>query len=302
MRALLVYNPSATTTTPRVRDAVARALATQTKLDVEATKRRDHAAFLAAGAVHEGYELIAVLGGDGTVNEAVQGLACTGAKLAILPGGSTNVWARSLGLPNDAVAATRVVLDKLRDGDEETVTLGLANERYFGFTAGYGYDAHVVREVERRVRLKRTIRQATFVWCGFRSALSGFDRKLADISLTVGGQPAAAGLRSVVCCNTDPYTYLGPFPIRLCPRADARKGLDAFALTRLGLARLARLAATTMRGRTTEHARDTLMWHDETAYDLHNRVPLPLQVDGDFVGETDAVRLRTAPGALTVVA
>ncbi len=306
MRALLLYNPNATTTTPAVTDVIARALAAELKLDVEATKRRNHAGYLAAGAVHEGYETVVALGGDGTVNEVMQGVAGTDVRLAIIPGGSTNVWARTLGLPNDAVAATAAVLASLRRREERRVNLGTANGRWFGFTAGYGYDAEVVRFVERRYRLKRAVRQASFVYCGAQAYRAGAGSRLpwraVDIGLTVDGEEQAAGLRSAVCCNSNPWTFLGPRPAQMCPDADLDRGLDVTGLTTISLARIARLARTTLTSAGVGRLRWVRLWHDRPAYDLWSAQPLPLQVDGDFVGEATHVALRSVPDALTVVA
>lgn len=306
MRALLLYNPNATTTTPAVTDVIARALSAELKLDVEATKRRDHASFLAAGAVHDGYELVVVLGGDGTVNEVMQGIARTDVRLAIIPGGSTNVWTRTLGLPNDAVEATSVVLAKLRERDERIVNLGTANGRYFGFAAGYGYDAEVVRYVERRYRLKRAARQASFFYCGamaYRGGAGGRHRwPKTQISLSVDGREVATGLRSAVCCNSNPFSYLGSRPAQLCPDAELDRGLDVIGLTRISFLGLARLARTALSSSTARRLRNVRLWHDQPAYDLVSPTPLALQVDGDFVGETSRVELRSVPHALTVVA
>lgn len=302
MRALLVYNPSATRTTTGMRDVIAKALASQTKLDVEATKRRDHAGFLAAGAVHEGYEAVFVLGGDGTLNEAIQGVAGTPTKLGIIPGGSTNVWARTFGLPNDPVEATAVLLERLRDGHERTVNLGSANGRYFGFAAGYGYDAAVVRAVERRFRMKQTVRQATFLWCGVLALFGGFDRRAAAITVTADGAEQPDPLASVVVCNSDPYTFLGPLPARLCPDADLEAGLDALGLRKVSLPLLLRIMRASLSRASTPSLRGVAPFSDLDSLELRNPVPLPLQLDGDHVGETDHVVLRSVPGALTVIA
>jgi diacylglycerol kinase family enzyme len=233
VRALLVHNPNATKTTAALTARIARVLASHLKLEVAATKRRDHASFLAADAVHEGYEAVVALGGDGTVNEVMQGLAHTDVKLAIVPGGSTNVWARSLGLPNNALAAAGVVLDKLRGGKDRRVNLGAANGRYFGFSAGFGYDAEVVRAVERRWRVKRRVRQATFLYCGLLACLRRAPSTHTDISVRADADDPVSGLKSVVCCNSCPYTFLGPRPAVLCPDADLDAGLDLTALARL---------------------------------------------------------------------
>ena len=306
MRGLLLYNPNATTTNPRVTDAIARRLSSQLKLHVEATKRRDHASFLAAGAVHEGYEVVFALGGDGTANEVMQGIAGTDVRLAIIPGGSTNVWARSLGLPNDALAATDVILAKLRDREERRVNLGTANGRYFGVNAGFGYDAEVVRYVERRYRLKRAVRQASFIYSGvlaYQGGAAGQHRwPKADITVTVNGTETVENVRSVVCCNANPYTYLRQWPAQLCPDADLDAGLDLTALMKLGLPSLLRLVRTALSSADVGKLRSTRLWHDRQRYVLSSPTPLALQVDGDFVGETTQVELVSVPRALTLVA
>lgn len=302
MRALLLYNPSATTTTPAVTDIIARALASQLKLEVVATKRRNHAGFLAAGAADEDYELVVVLGGDGTANEVIQGIAKTRVKLAVIPGGSTNVLARSLGLPNDPIEATNVVLRKLAAGTERRVNLGLANERYFAFNAGFGFDAAVVRLVERRARLKRTVRQATFLWCGVLAYLGGYDRRRTNITVHVPGEEPTSGFRSVVCCNARPYTYLGPWPADLCPVASIDGGLALTGVRKLGLPALLRITYTSLRGSAIGELRLVRLWEDHDALELHADRPLPVQVDGDYVGEPTRLALRSVPDALSIIA
>jgi diacylglycerol kinase family enzyme len=302
VRALLVHNPNATTTTTAVTDVITRALSAELKLDVESTKRREHAAYLAAGAVHEGYEVVIALGGDGTANEVLQGVAGTPVKLALIPGGSTNVWARSLGLPNDAVEATSVVLRKLRDGEDRVVNVGRANGRWFGFNVGFGFDAEAVRLVEQRARMKRTVRQATFLYCGLRAQLSGFGRKASEVTVQPDDGEAVGGLRSAVCCNADPFTFLGPRPARLCPEADWDLGLDVTALTSLSTPALLRVVQTALTSGAMHHRRSVRMWHDQTGYTITAAEPLPLQLDGDYIGQTDRVRLESVARALTVVA
>lgn len=302
MRALLVYNPNATTTTPAVIDVITKALSAELKLEVEATKRRNHGAYLAAGAVHEGYEVVLVLGGDGTANEVLQGIAGTAVKMAIIPGGSTNVWARSLGQPNDPVEATSQILRRLREGDERVVNLGRANGRWFGFNVGLGFDAEVVRLVEQRHRMKRTVRQATFLYCGVLALASGVGRRMPEMTVQADGQETTTGWRSVVCCNADPFTYLGPRAARLCPEADWEKGLDATALRSLSPLPLLHLAQTALTSGNVHHRRIARLWHDQPGYTITSSEALPMQLDGDYVGRTDRLRLESVPRALTIVA
>ena len=301
MRALLLYNPNATTTTPAVIDVIAAALGRELKLDVEATKRRHHASYLAAGAVHEGYEIVFALGGDGTVNEVLQGVAGTPTRLALIPGGSTNVWARTLGLPNDAIEATSVLLRKLADHEARTVNLGIANGRYFGFNCGFGFDAETVRFVERRYRLKRTVRQASFLYCGALAYFRGYDRR-TEIRVTVDGDPHDEVLRTAICCNTNPYTFLGPLPAQLCPEAALDAGLDLFGVTSMSLPRMLRLVRTALATDAIGARPFTRLWHDHEELVLRADRPLPLQLDGDFAGEAEVLRLRLARHGVTLVA
>jgi diacylglycerol kinase family enzyme len=301
VRALLLYNPNATTTTPGMIDVIATALSRDLKLDVEATKRRNHAGFLAAGAAHEGYEIVFALGGDGTVNEVLQGIAQTPVRLGVIPGGSTNVWARNLGLPNDAVEATATILGLLRDRSERTVNLGTANGRFFGINAGFGFDAEAVRFVERRHRLKRTVRQASFLYCGMLAYLNGYDRKTA-IRLEVDGKEPAVILRSAVVCNDNPYTYLGKLPVQLCPEASFDGGLDVLGLTTMSLPAMGRFVRKALTTVNVGALGSTRCWHDQPRVQMATDTPIPLQVDGDFIGEADRVHFELVERAVTVIA
>jgi diacylglycerol kinase family enzyme len=302
VRALLLYNPTATTTTSAVTDVITRALASELDLEAIPTKRRNHAGFLAAGAADEGYDVVVVLGGDGTVNEVVQGIATTEVALAIIPGGSTNVLARSLGLPNDAIAATGVVLRKLADGDIRRVNLGLANERYFTFHAGFGWDAEVVRQVERRYHLKRTVRQASFIWCSLLAYTVAAGVRRATIRVEAPDGKQLTEQRWVVCANTRPYTYLGAREAQLCPVAAIDRDLGLFGMSRLSAPAILRVARTALTSQNVGQHRFVELFPDVPEVICEADRPLPLQLDGDYIGETSTVTLRTARNALSVVA
>ena len=149
MRVLLVVNASASSVTPRTRVVIAKALAADHSVEVAETSRRGHASRLAQGAAASGVDVVVVLGGDGTVNEAANGLAGSSTALGVLPGGSTNVFARTIGCPNDPIEATGQLLAALSRRSIRRVGLGSANGRYFLFHAGIGFDAAVVEQVER---------------------------------------------------------------------------------------------------------------------------------------------------------
>lgn len=302
MRALLLYNPTATTTTAAVTDVITRALASELQLEAVPTKRRNHAGFLAAGAADEGYEVVVVLGGDGTVNEVVQGIATTDVALAVIPGGSTNVLARSLGLPNDAIAATGVILRKLADRQIRRVNLGLANDRYFTFHAGFGWDAEVVRQVEQRYHLKRTVRQASFIWCALLAYGVASDVRGASIKVRTPDGEALSEQRWVVCANTRPYTYLRRREAQLCPVAAIDRGLGLFAMSKLSAPAILRVARTALTSHNVGNHRYVELLADLPEVVCDADRPLPLQLDGDFVGESSSVTFTNAVDALAVVA
>lgn len=302
MRALLLYNPNATTTRPALINDITDRLSDELKLDVEATKRRDHAGFLAAGAADSGYEVVIALGGDGTVNEIVQGLANTDVRLGVIPGGSTNVFARALGLPNDPLEATRVLLDNLAARRDRPVTLGAADDRLFTFNAGFGYDAEVVKRVEQRHVLKKTVRQASFLYSGLDTLVHGFPRRRPGVEVAVDGVTAEHALGSVVVCNARPFTFFGPWPVDLCPSASFDRDLAVTGLEQVTVPLLLRLVRMALRRGDAEGLPGLDLWADVGQVRLHSDTPMPLQVDGDHLGDRTDVVVQTVRDALVVVA
>ena len=303
MRALLVFNPNATTTDDQLRDVIASALASEVDLEVQATKQRGHATHVAAGAVHEGVDAVFVLGGDGTANEVVQALAGTDTRLGVIPGGGTNVLARALGLPNDAVGATSMLLAHLRADKVRSLSLGRAAGRYFAFNAGFGFDAAVVRLVEQRPRVKRHLRQAAFVLAALEEWARGPDRAEPAVTVTVEGQPPAGPFTLATIANTDPYTFLGPRPLRVTPHASFDRGLDVLAIGKVRTAALLRIVASVLGTRGGHLDRDEVtVWEDLPGLVLESPEPQPLMVDGDYAGEHTRVEVAGVAEALHVLA
>lgn len=320
MRALLLVNPTATTTTKRTRDVLIRALGAAVDLSVEETGYRGHAAALAGTAREKGFDVVAVLGGDGTINEAVNGLAAEGRggspagsgaaadgpALMVIPGGSANVFARALGLPNNAVEATGVALEALREGRRRTVGIGLATgaegDRYFTFCAGVGYDAEVVRAVEA---LRGAGHRAGPVLYA-RTAVRHFfltDRRVPALRLERPGHRTEEGILMAIIANTAPWTYAGPWPINPTPWAGFGTGLDMLGLKRMGLWTMARVLPQVLRQRDTLlRGRHLVQTHDEEEFTLVSRRPIAFQVDGDYLGERERITFRSVPNALQVVA
>ncbi|MEX1164520.1 MAG: diacylglycerol kinase family protein [Nitriliruptor sp.] len=302
MRALLVFNPNATTTDDGVRDVIASALASTVDLEVVATKQRGHATHLVAGAVHEGVEAVFALGGDGTANEVLQALAGTDVLLGIIPGGGANVLARALGLPNDAVDATAVVLDHLRAGRDRRITLGRAGTRYFGFNAGYGFDAAVVRHVEQHPDRKRRFKQGAFVYATAHEWFVGSRREGTAITVRTPDGIDHGPFALTLLANADPYTYLGDRPMRAHPDARFELGLDLLAIPAVGTTALLRILSRAFAEGGHVARGEVRYWHDLDGFTLTATEPQPLMVDGDYAGEHRSVTFTAVRDALRVLA
>lgn len=301
MRALLLYNPEATRMSPGTRDVIARALAAETKLETAETKRRGHAWHLAAGAAHEGFDLVVCLSGDGTLNEVINGLAGTGVPIAPLPGGGTNVFARTLGLPRDPIEATAVLLDRLRDGlPARRVNLGVVNGRRFSFCAGVGFDAAVVRAVERRLKLRKRLGDWLFVSTAVRLFFFGWDRRHPALTLEHAGK-RTRDLHYAIVCNTNPYTFLGKRPFQVCPSADLERGLDVTALATMRTFTTVRVVLRAFGSGGHVRLTKVRTLADADAFTLEASRPVPLQLDGDFVGEGTRFAFGLERNALSVL-
>jgi diacylglycerol kinase family enzyme len=302
VRALLVFNPNATTTDEGVRDVIAAALASAVDLTVTPTKRRGHATHLVAGAVHDGTDVVFSLGGDGTANEVIQALAGTSVRLGVIPGGGANVFARALGLPNEPVHATGVLLDHLRSGRSRSITLGVSGDRYFGFNAGFGFEAGVIRHVEQHAAVKRTLRQGAFLWSVAREWATGIGREGAVTTVELPDGTSFGPVAVSMVANTDPYTYLGTRPMRVHPEASFETGLDLLCLRELSTGRLAKVVLGTFRGGSHVSASGVRYLHDLPSFTLRAPSPQPLMVDGEYAGERTEVTFRAAEDALRVLA
>lgn len=304
MRALLVVNPKATATSRGVREVCTSALASEVKLDVVQTEARGHATSLARQAVDDGLDLVVALGGDGTVNEVVNGLLASGPAaglpaLAVVPGGNANVFARALGLPASPVEATGQLLEALAQGRRRTVGLGLADDRWFTFCAGMGLDASVVRRVEAKRAGGARATPGLYVRQGLKQFFLSERSTLTMTAHPETGDAVPIGLALV--CNSRPWTYLGPRPVVPCPEASFETGLDLFALTSLSTPTTLRHLRQILSSRPRPKGRKVLSLHDQDGFRLTADRPTPLQVDGDDLGDRTEVVFRSVPLALDVV-
>jgi diacylglycerol kinase family enzyme len=309
-RMLIIVNPYATTVSDRLKNLVVYAL--QGRYDVEAvsTQARDHATEIGLEAVDGGYDLVVAFGGDGTLNEVANGLAGTGVPVSVLPGGSTNVVCRTLGIPNDVVDATEHLL-ALADGLEpRRIDLGLANGRRFVFACGAGLDATTTQRVDARPRLKARGGRWFYTSVAVSSFYARYLRDPVRLRLDVPG--ASAEGVTAISQNSDPFTYFGRIPVRVCDGVAIDDGMLSVAMLRRAAQRdvplvIARVLSRGLRladHRQIEHfagitdARITSISPDRDG-ELR---PFPVEVDGDYVGEYTGLELGVDPGALTVVA
>jgi diacylglycerol kinase family enzyme len=281
-------------------------------LEVVQTRYRGHAASLAAAAVPGGHDLVLTLGGDGTVNEAVNGLLLDGngrrPALAALPGGNANVFTRSLGLPTDPVDATGQVIEALEAGRSRRLGLGRIDpggrpSRYFTFNAGLGLDAEVVRVIEGLRARGRAVTPRLYLWTALRQFYTVTDRRHPALTLERRGQPPVGHLFFSIVSNTAPWTYLGHRPVNPSPAADFDTGLDLFALRRLRTAGTLNALRQMFASRPDPPSgRDVLSLHDQPEFVISATRPVALQADGEYMGEHERVRFRSVPAVLRVIA
>ena len=305
MRALLVANPSATTTTAAGQDVIAHALASELKLDVVATRYRGHAAELAGRARAEGIDLVVVLGGDGTVNEVLNGLLAEGPgsgvpALGVVPGGSANVFARALGQPRDPLEATHRLLGALTEGRTRTVGLGRADERWFSFNAGLGWDADVIASMERARGRGHDATPTRYVATSIRRWVRARTDP-PDLTVEIPGLEPVSGVKLALVSNTDPWTYLGATPVHTNPGCSFDGGLGLFGLCSLGLPTIMRLVRQILRQHGEPGLKSVVRHDDVASLRITSAEPVNLQVDGDHLGRRSDVDFVAVPSALRVV-
>ena len=320
VRTLLIVNPRATTTTKPVRDKIVRTLAARADIEVVETRHRGDAREIAARAVAEGWDALLVLSGDGTINEAVNGLMgkasiragrtitdrVTAAgqlpALGALPGGNANVFTRDLGVPPDPLAAVELIAARLAAGTTRTIALGLAGDRYFTFNAGLGWDAEVIHAVEEQRAQGRPASNNLYM----RTALRQFrraDRRHPNLTVHTADGTRIGPVGLALIANTTPWTYVGRHPVSATPHASFDSGLDAFLLRRLRtISTLNTLRQMIMRPERPVTGKYAFGLHDQAEITVQAREAVALQVDGDYVGDRESVTFRCVPDAIRVIA
>lgn len=295
-----MVNAFASSVTARNTVVVHRALSQGNEVEVVETNRRGHATRFAQDAARRGVDIVVGFGGDGTLNEVATGVAGTDTALGVLPGGSTNVFARTLGMPNDPAAAVQQLAGGIAARTIEPIGLGKVNGRYFCFHTGIGYDAAVVREVERRASMKRWLGHPLFIYAALRTWLVGYDRAAPHFTVETPNHDAVPGYFTVVL-NTNPYTYLGNRPLDLSPAATLDRGLVAVTFRSMKVSAILGGLGGALRGGGVK-ASDTLdVQTDLDSLLISHPEPFPYQLDGDYLGETRHLEFTHVPDAVRLV-
>ncbi len=302
-RMLVIVNPYATTVSDRLKNLVVYALRGSYEVVAVDTESRDHATEICRQAANERYDVVVAFGGDGTVNEAANGLAGSDTPLSCLPGGRANVYCRLLGIPTDVVDATEHLLRMADDWRPRRLDLARVNDRWFLFSAGLGLDASVVERVDAHPQLKARLGEWYYSWI----AVGTFNRKYLlhpprlEVSL---GDERVSGVTALIQ-NGDPYTYFGQRPVRMGEGADLESGdLAGIVLERASVIDIPTIIwrALARGARLSRHRRvyPFAALHALSVRSCDER-PLPLQVDGDYIGEVDEARFSIRPAGITVV-
>ena len=306
MRVLVVINPRATTTSTRARDVLVSSLASIAEVEVAVTANRGHAAAIACRAMRaRDTEAVIALGGDGTVNEVVNGLLTDGPhpavpKLGVVPAGSTNVFARALGLANDPFEATGQLLEALRRGRHRPISLGRADERWFVFGVGVGLSAAIVAAVEKK--RARGARPTNLLYA--RAGLPVFwreDRRHPALSAELNDGTVLAGAFMAVVTNTDPWTYAGQRPLRPTPGTSFDTGLGLYARRRMSTLGMVFSMAAVSGNRPRIGRRGAYLHQDVDALTIRASKPVPVEIDGDYVGEREQITLSAWRSAIGVI-
>jgi diacylglycerol kinase family enzyme len=304
-RMLVIVNPYASTVSDRLKNLVVYALRSRYAVEAVDTEEREHATEICRDAANEGYDVVVAFGGDGTVNEAANGLVGSDTPLTCLPGGSTNVWCRTLGIPHDVVDATEHLLSLADQFRPRRVDLGRVNGRHFAFSSGIGLDASVVERVGAH-----PYRKARYgPWYYTYAAMATFSRRYLARAPRVRVEASGRAVDAVAAIvqNSDPYTYFGERPVRVGEGAALDNGtLSLTALKRTTPLQVATLVPRLLSGRPGAVLRHRhavgFQGLREARVEAAGERPFPVQVDGDSLGEFHSVSYGVVPGGLAVVA
>lgn len=294
---MLIVNPNAGRLTERVREDVVTALGQRFNLDIYSTTARDKGISLAANAAASGVDLVIAFGGDGHINEVANGLAGTDSTLGIIPGGTMNVFARTLGIPRDPLQAVHHLLET-GGRRHKRVPLGRMDDRYFTFSAGCGFDAEAAERVERYLPAKQRFGEFFFFWSAFRVLASSYRHRKP--SMLLRGSWGEVPVSMAIVSNSGPYAYLGPLPIQVAPEVKLDAGIDVFALKRMRVESLPIYTWRVLISHDIAHHGDVFYASDLGEFELSSDVNFPRHVDGEPLPPAKTASFKVVPDILAV--
>jgi diacylglycerol kinase family enzyme len=310
-RMLLIVNPYATTVSDRLKNLVVYALQGRYEVEMVATEAQNHATEIGREVRDHGYDIVVAFGGDGTLNEVANGLVGTDVPVSVLPGGSTNVVCRTLGIPNDVVDATEHLLALVDEWAPRKIDLGTVDQRHFVFSCGVGIDATVVKRVDAHPRLKSRAGPYYYSWAAISAFYRSYLVNPVRLRVEIDNTQTSEGV-TALAQNSDPFTYFASSPIRVCEGVEIDDGTLSLGVLKRAAQRdmptlIPRLFSEKRPGarhRQIEHfegvKRASIASISETRDGIAR--PFPIQVDGDYIGERTHIDLAVAPGALTIIA
>lgn len=309
-RMLIIVNPYATTVSDRLKNLVVYALQGRYEVEAVATEAQNHATEIGREAIDGGYDIVVAFGGDGTLNEVANGLAGTDIPVSVLPGGSTNVVARSLGIPNDVVDATEHLLGCADRFEPRAIDLGVADGRRFVFTCGAGLDASAANQVDSHPRMKHRFGPYYYTWAVVKGFYAQYLRNPVRLSVeTAHGDSEGV---TAICQNSTPYSYFRNRELHICEGVELDSGSLSLAVLRRARQRDAPFVAARVLGAGTtagEHRHiDHFEGLDGARIESASRTEegtwrgFPVQVDGDYIGERTELGISLERGALRVIA
>ena len=306
MQGLLIVNPNATTTNDRVREVIVQALAHQVDLEVVVTERKGHARELGERALRTRMDVVITLGGDGTINEAINGMLVDGPSdrvpaLAMVPGGSANVLARSAGIPGDPVEATGLLLDGLADHRYRTISLATANDRWFAMSVGMGMDAEIISSMEEQRARGKQASPVRYLGTTLRQYFVRTNRKEPAITISQPGGDDIDNVFVAVVQNAAPWTFFGDFPVNPLPEASFDHGLAVFAIRNMRILASLRWTRRILSGSRAGSANGLHVDHDISEMTLMASRPTSVQVDGESLGSLKNIAIKSVPKAIRLV-
>lgn len=308
-RMLLIVNPYATTVSDRLKNLVVYALQGRFEVETVATEAQNHATEIGREVRDHGYDIVVAFGGDGTLNEVANGLAGTDVPVSVLPGGSTNVVCRTLGIPNDVVDATEHLLALVDEWAPRKIDLGTVDARHFVFSCGVGIDATVVKRVDAHPRLKSRAGPYYYSWAAISAFYRNYIVNPVRLRVEIDGK-TSEGI-TALAQNSDPFTYFASRPVRVCEGVEIDDGTLSLGVLKRAtqrdmptlIPRLFSERRPAARHRQIEHFEGVKTASVTSISETKDGVlrPFPIQVDGDYIGEHTHLDLQVSPGALTVI-